>query len=159
MLNSTYDSPRPIPVANPGAVLQDLPPGVTPAGYAAIVDHAVVTALARLTYACHGASFSAGWYHDPKTGELREVNIGEKLMLVVSEIGEAMEADRKSLMDDHLKHRPGVEVELADAVIRIFDLAGTLGLDLGGAIRDKMAYNAQRADHKRENRAAGGKKY
>lgn len=155
----TPDCPRQIPVPNPGAVLNDLPQGITPNGYVSLVDHSVVTALARLTYACHGASFSAGWYHDPKTGELREVNIGEKLMLIVSEVGEAMEADRKSLMDDHLKHRPGVEVEMADAVIRIFDLAGTLGLDLGGAIRDKMQFNANRADHKRENRAAGGKKY
>ncbi len=49
---------------------------------------------------------------------------------------------------------------MADALIRIFDLAGALNLDLEGAYVEKMAYNAQRADHKIESRkAAGGKKY
>jgi NTP pyrophosphatase (non-canonical NTP hydrolase) len=51
-------------------------------------------------------------------------------------------------------------VELADAVIRIFDLAGAYGMDLGGAIAEKMSFNADRPDHKPENRAAvGGKSY
>ena len=68
--------------------------------------------------------------------------------------------DRKGLMDDKLPHRSMLEVELADAVIRIADLAGALDLDLGGAVAEKMAFNAQRADHKPENRlAAGGKAY
>jgi hypothetical protein len=63
-------------------------------------------------------------------------------------------------MDDHLPHRPMVEVELADALIRIFDLAGGYGYDLGGAVAEKLTYNAQRADHKMSNRqATGGKKY
>ncbi|MEP1253738.1 MAG: hypothetical protein ABJI29_03210, partial [Alphaproteobacteria bacterium] len=74
-------------------------------------------------------------------------------------ISEALEADRRGLLDDHLTHRPGVEVELADSLIRIADLAGALGLDLGGAVVEKMAYNANRADHKVAARAAGGKKY
>jgi NTP pyrophosphatase (non-canonical NTP hydrolase) len=52
------------------------------------------------------------------------------------------------------------EVELADAVIRIFDIAGAYGMDLGEAIAEKMAYNQSRLDHKIENRAqAGGKLY
>ena len=34
-----------------------------------------------------------------------------------------MEGARKDLMDTHLKHRSMMEVELADAIIRIFDLA------------------------------------
>ena len=45
-------------------------------------------------------------------------------------------------------------------MIRTLDLCGAMGFDLEGAIQEKIAYNAQRADHKRENRAAtGGKKY
>jgi NTP pyrophosphatase (non-canonical NTP hydrolase) len=53
-----------------------------------------------------------------------------------------------------------VEVELADALIRICDLAGYLGLDLGGAYRAKLEYNENRADHKPENRAIeGGKRF
>ena len=38
----------------------------------------------------------------------------------------------------------GVAVELADAVIRIADLCGHLGIDLDAAIREKMAYNEGR---------------
>ena len=45
-------------------------------------------------------------------------------MLVVSEISEAMEGERKDLMDDHLTHRKMGEVEMADAAIRLFDYAG-----------------------------------
>lgn len=120
---------------------------------------------------CHGASLAAGWWADLKTGHdfVTEVRSGmrfgkalvaEKLCLVHSEISEAMEGHRKGLMDDKLPHRSMIEVELADAVIRIADLAGALGLDLGGAIAEKMAFNAVRPDHKKENRAAeGGKAY
>jgi NTP pyrophosphatase (non-canonical NTP hydrolase) len=87
-------------------------------------------------------------------------NVGEALALVHSEVSEAMEAARKNLNDDHLTDRKGLEVELGDAVIRIFDLAGGLGLDLGGAIVEKMAYNTKRADHKPENREKdGGKQF
>lgn len=113
-----------------------------------------------LVQQCHGAAKEAGWWNDLHTGEPVQRNVGELLMLIVSEVAEAMEGHRKGLMDDHLPNRPMIEVELADAVIRIADMAGALGLDLGGAIADKLAYNAARADHKPENRRAdGGKKY
>jgi NTP pyrophosphatase (non-canonical NTP hydrolase) len=116
-----------------------------------------------LVQACHGASVAAGWWTDLETGAPiieRPHVVGEKLMLVVSEIAEGMEGHRKNLNDDKLPHRPMIEVELADAVIRIADLAGALGLDLGGAIAEKLAFNANRPDHKPENRRGEhGKKY
>jgi len=103
---------------------------------------------------------NALWWTNLQTGERIERNVGELLMLITSELAEAMEGHRKSLMDDKLPHRTMLEVEMADAVIRILDLAGGLGLDLGGAYEEKMAFNAERADHKAEQRlAAGGKKY
>ena len=63
-------------------------------------------------------------------------------------------------MDDKLPHRQMAEVELADCIIRIFDMCAGLGMDLEGAFEEKMAFNAMRADHKPENRVlAGGKVY
>lgn len=103
---------------------------------------------------------NATWWHDPATGERITRNKGELLMLMVSEISEAMEGERKNLMDDKLPHRKMAEVELADTLIRIFDYAGAYGYDLDGAVAEKQAFNAQRADHKPENRlAANGKKW
>lgn len=114
---------------------------------------------------CHNAATTAGWWACPVTGEPSTPEyiqslVPTKLMLIVSEVSEAMEAHRKGLKDSHLPERDGVEVELADAAIRIFDLAGALGYDLGAAITEKLAYNKQRADHKLESRMApGGKRY
>lgn len=107
---------------------------------------------------CHAVSVSAGWWSDLKTGEPIQCNKGELLMLIVSEIAEAMEAERKNLMDDKLPHRRGAEIELADAVIRIFVYCGAHGYDLAGAYAEKLEYNRTRADHKPENRAKDGGK-
>lgn len=115
---------------------------------------------------CHGAAVKSGWWHCPVTGEpstdgyIKSAMIPQKLLLIHSEISEACEAHRKNQADSHLPHRDGVEVELADAAIRIFDLAGALGYDLGAAMAEKMAYNAKRQDHTLTARAAaGGKRY
>lgn len=80
---------------------------------------------------------NAHWWHDPATGVKLYRNMGEMLMLVVSEIAECMEGERKDLMDTHLTHRKMAEVELADAIIRIADIAGSLegGLPLKFATR------------------------
>ena len=120
----------------------------------------IVDGMDYLVDLCHGAAVSGGWWNDPISGAPIHRNNGELFMLMVSEISEAMEADRKNLMDDKLPHRKGVEVELADAIIRICDFAGRHDLDLPGAILEKIEYNSRRADHKPENRAKeGGKKY
>lgn len=179
------------------------------------------------------------WWTNIETGEPLILNLGERCMLVTSELSECLEAERKNLMDDHLPHRKGAEVEMADTVIRLLDMYGAeqgatfppikrssvddslyikytseranamdsiiantsdrgnradwlfainkvvtmfrtipyrsdliliiqmcelycenFGYDLWGAFEDKMAYNAERADHKTENRIKdGGKKF
>lgn len=119
--------------------------------------------LQEMQILCHGLAARSGWWTSRLTGkplDLTQVNIGEKLMLIVSEVAEAMEGHRKDLRDDKLPHRSMIEVELADTLIRILDLAGFLGLDLAGATIEKLAFNQQRPDHKIENRnAPGGKAY
>lgn len=106
----------------------------------------------------HEDNVQAGWWPQRATADPNIVPA--KLCLIHSEISEAMEGHRKGLRDDKLPHRPMIEVELADAVIRICDLAGAMHLDLGGAIAEKRDFNANRADHKPEARAAaGGKAY
>lgn len=137
----------------------------------------IETGIDTFVREAHGRAVRAGWWGNPSdqhsdwgilsadrvAGEaswMAGLLVAQKLCLIHSEISEAMEGHRKGLMDDKLPHRPMIEVELADAMIRIADLAGALGLDLGGAVVEKMQFNATRADHKPEARsAAGGKKY
>ncbi len=130
---------------------------------AVLMQHKICESAANcLVRHCHGASAKAGWWSDLATGEplpITQERVGDKLMLVVTEVAEAKEGFRKNKMDEHLPLRPSIEVELADALIRICDLAGALNLDLGGAVSEKLAYNAKRADHKIQNRQApDGKK-
>lgn len=120
----------------------------------------IETSIDLLQRVVHSANLAAGWYHDKETKEPVKRNFGELVALVHSELSEALEGYRKDLMDDKLPHRPMVEVEFADAIIRIMDTAEYMGLDVGGAIIEKLAYNRNRADHKMENRAKdGGKKF
>jgi len=94
----------------------------------------------------------------------KKPEIASLLMLIVTELSEACEADRKNkhtnkngldhyLMDSisvlnyeffEAKIKDTFEDELADAVIRIFDLAGYCGIDLDAHIQAKMLYNKSR---------------
>ena len=100
------------------------------------------------------------WWQNVETGEPIKRNKGELIALIHSELSEALEGERKDLMDDKLPHRKMAEVELADAIIRILDYAYAFGYDIQGAFDEKMAYNSVREDHKHEaRRIAGGKQF
>lgn len=118
-----------------------------------------IKALNRMSGLCH--TLNEKWWIDPKDGSyIENRNVPELLCLVHSEVSEAMEAYRKNAMDDKLPDRFGIEVELADVLIRVFDIAGAMDLDLGGAVADKIAFNLNRPDHSLEARAAeGGKRF
>ena len=84
---------------------------------------------------CYTASKEKGfWDH--------ERNVGEMLMLTVSELGEAIEAHRTGTMG--LEQKDTFEDELADTAIRLFDMCGGLGIDLEKQIEWKMSFNKTR---------------
>lgn len=96
---------------------------------------------------------------------LRQAFISQMLMLIVSELSEALEALRKdntateynveaiknwvdngvtfkTEFEQNIKDK--FEDEIADAFIRILDLAGGLGIDLGFFVKNKLLYNSLR---------------
>lgn len=60
--------------------------------------------------------------------------IPEKLMLIVTEAAEAMEAYRDN-------NRLNLEEELADIIIRTLDLCGGIGVDIQAIVEFKMEKN------------------
>lgn len=129
----------------------------------------------------HGTAVEKGFWKE-------NWNLGEKLMLITTELGEGLEADRTGKYanreqydldiqtawqlfnevatgedhfgtgesknyDDYSKAtiqsfekniKDSLEDELADATIRLFDLAGKMNVDLAYHIRKKMDYNKTR---------------
>ena len=79
---------------------------------------------------CHETAKEKGFW-------FKSQNIGEKLMLIVTEVSEACEADRK---DD----KENFKEEIADVFIRLFDLCGYLEIDIEKEINAKMIYNKGR---------------
>jgi NTP pyrophosphatase (non-canonical NTP hydrolase) len=80
-------------------------------------------------------------------------NVMEKLMLIVTEVSEAAEAYRHMLINENPvivrkdEHYDNFVEELGDIAIRLYDLAGSLNIDLEAAVKQKMAINEAR-EHK-----------
>lgn len=124
--------------------------------------------LNNLAAAIHGNARDHGFWDDG------ERNFGEMLMLVTSELAEALEEHREGHPPVWWQHRQpcpaqsdglpddrteaerelacsrvhckpeGTAVELADALIRILDTMHSLGVDIDAVVADKMAHNATR---------------
>lgn len=113
--------------------------------------------------AIHANAVAKGFWKEPNT------NITEKIMLVVTELSEVVEAMRKLTPDgltEQIKNnslciedydtegfsighfqtfiKDSVGDEFADSIIRILDLCGKLGIDIEGHIKYKMEYNSTR---------------
>jgi len=98
----------------------------------------VIAVIDELQAEAHKTSVEHGWWEEPR-GDL------ECMMLVVTEIGEAGEAFRDgNPMSGKIVPFSCEEEELADVLIRIFDLCEHRGFELGKALVAKMAYNKTR---------------
>lgn len=111
----------------------------------------------------HQANVSKGFYEKP-------VEVGTHLMLITSELAEALEADRHHISADvstyeenilndvpfkeafKLSIKDSYEDEIADAIIRLLDHCGYRGIDIDFHVREKLKYNKTR-EHRH------GKKY
>jgi NTP pyrophosphatase (non-canonical NTP hydrolase) len=69
-----------------------------------------------------------------------DINVGEKIALIHSELSEAFEAYRHQNIDD----RHGLKEELGDAVQRILHLCGILDINIEEAITKKLDINKDR---------------
>ena len=82
------------------------------------------TALRQFFSDVHERNVKAGWWTDIETGEPKKRNLGELLILFVTEMAEAFEAWEQQCQDDKLPDHPGFGVEMGDLAIRFADLAG-----------------------------------
>ena len=114
----------------------------------------------ELSKECHEIALSKGWYDGRKRG------IPELIMLIVTELSEAVEADRNGKYARHNRDlnlklalkpenpqfktdfksfiKDTFEDEIADAFIRLFDMCGYLNIDIEKHIRAKIEYNKTR---------------
>lgn len=76
-----------------------------------------------------------------------QVTVPEMVALLHSEVSEALESYRnnEALLWYAEDGKPeGVAAEFADVLIRLLHYAHILGIDLEGAVKDKMDYNESR---------------
>ena len=94
--------------------------------------------LKELTDLCHKIAVEKGfWNGSFGVYGVAHRNTGELLMLIVTELSEAMEAHRTE-NDENFRE------EIADTFIRLFDLCGGLGIDIEKEINKKCRKNKKR---------------
>jgi NTP pyrophosphatase (non-canonical NTP hydrolase) len=105
-------------------------------------EDAINQGISEGVAACHSNAVSKEWWNPAPT-------FPEALMLVVSELAEALEDYRGTLEPQHIHQtttgKPiGIPVEMADVIIRVFDICGGFEIPLAEAVALKMAYNKTR---------------
>lgn len=112
-------------------------------------DAAILTAVAQTV---HQLARSKGWY-DSQENELQFIT--RTVANIHGEVSELWEAARNNKLHDlcdkseqmelaNIDPLLCVEEELADIIIRAFDSACRIGVDIGAAIQQKHKFNATR---------------
>lgn len=102
--------------------------------------------MEAMTRAAYETARSKGWWPEDQ-----EVNHGEQIALMHSELSEGLEYQRHGNgKSDHIPEFTGMEEELADVVIRIMSYAGRTNQRIWPALVHKMRFN-----HSRPNRHGG----
>lgn len=98
----------------------------------------IIKAINILSDHIHANAVKKGFWQD------NQINFGDlggiptRLMLIVSEVSEAMEADRNG-------DKENLAEELADIIIRTLDLSYSLNINIGKTIIDKHLINMKRS--------------
>lgn len=102
-----------------------------------VVQEPMILAMfAQLSDMCEGWFSGMQGFDQP--------NFHGDCMLVVTELAEAVEADRTDAMSDKIPDFHGRDEEIADALVRLFHLCGKYELKIGPAFVAKMRMNLQR---------------
>jgi NTP pyrophosphatase (non-canonical NTP hydrolase) len=101
-----------------------------------------INGLAEFVKDVHHNAVEHGWYDEG-------LNFTEKLLMIYSEVGEVLEEYRNNRKYTETYYREdgkpeGIPAELADIVIRVFDLCGACGIDIESAIIEKHEFNKTR---------------
>ena len=116
-------------------------------------EQTIITSLNLLADRIYQDNVAKGFYDMDfncpmcKQPSITERNLGETLMLVVTELAEALEGIRKGYghkPDEHVPQCKNFEIEIADAIIRLLDLSGYCKIDIGKALVEKLKYNRTR---------------
>jgi NTP pyrophosphatase (non-canonical NTP hydrolase) len=97
--------------------------------------------ISKISREIHENAKNKGWYEEKRT-------FGELIALCHSELSEALEEYRKGHNPEKIYYadnKPdGIPIELADCVIRIFDMCIHYDIDIEAAILIKTEYNKTR---------------
>jgi hypothetical protein len=108
--------------------------------------------LEELASHISGSSIQREWASEAVASRLRQIadrhrllELSNKLMLTVSELGEGLESLRKTGWRGHIDGEGNFGEEMADAIIRLVDLMGLADVSSPGTeVLEKMGVNTNR---------------